>query len=91
MSLGRNIFFSMNCDTAAEAVGGYERIDGSLIPILDALERNPYGFPRVESDWFAARYIVTKPFEGAPALVWLFYIEPTGDVVIEHVEEYEDY
>jgi hypothetical protein len=91
MPVGRNIFFSENCNAAAEAVGGYQRIDVSLIPILDALERNPYGFPKVESDWFSARYIVTKPFEGSPALIWLFFVEANGDVVIDHVEIYEGY
>jgi hypothetical protein len=91
MERGRRIFFSKNCDDAAKAVGGYERIDDSLIPIFDALERNPYGFPVVESDWFSARVIVTKPFLNTPSLVWTFYIEPNGDVVLDHVEEYEGY
>ena len=91
MATGRQIFFSANCDEAALNVGGYERIDLSLIAIFDALDRNPYGFPRVESDWFSARYIVTKPFLDTPPLVWLFYIEPTGDVVLDHAEEFENY
>ena len=91
MPVGRNIFFSEKCDASAEAVGGYRLIDASLIPILDALERNPYGFPKIESDWFSSRYIVTNPFEGAPALIWLFFVEPNGDVVIDHVEIDEGY
>lgn len=91
MPRGRRIFFSQNCDEAAERIGGYKRLDDSLIPIFDALEKNPYGFPSIESDWFSARYIVTEPFLNSPALVWLFYIEPSGDVVLDDVEEFEPY
>ena len=91
MATSRQIFFSTNCNAAAVKIGGYERINASLIPVFDALERNPYGFPRIESDWFSSRYIVTKPFHDTPPLVWLFYIEPTGDIVIDHVEEFEGY
>lgn len=71
MGRDRKIFFSKNCDEAAKRVGGYERVDASLIPIFDALERNPYGFAQVESDWFSARYILTDRFLDTPALIWL--------------------
>jgi hypothetical protein len=87
----RRIFFSKECDAAALLVGGYERIDCSLDAIWDALLRNPYGFPKIECDWFSARYIVTKPFMDSPALVWIFVIELDGDVIIDNVEEYQNY
>lgn len=89
---GRRIMFSKQCDEAAERIGGYQAIDEALtVGIYNSLARNPYGFPSVESDWFSARYIVTKPFGNTPALVWIFTIEPTGDVVLEHVEVFENY
>jgi len=71
----RRIFFSADCDEAAERLGGYERIDGTLDGVLDALQRNPYGFPHAETDWFSFRYAVTKPIAGVPALVWFFTID----------------
>lgn len=91
MAHDRQIFFSAECDAAAALLGGYARIDGSLtVAIYDALRRNPYGFKEVNSDWYSARYIVTKPFRDMPALSWWFRIND-GDVTIEHVEEFEDY
>ena len=91
MANGREIAFSAKCDAAADRMGGYIRIDESLIPIFDALYHDPTGFPRVDVDWCACRFIVTKPFRDVPALLWLFYIEPSGRVVIDHVEEFEGY
>lgn len=88
----RRILFAEECDAAAAMLGGYENIDDALTSaIYDALDRNPYGFPIVESDWFSARYIVTKPFRTTRALLWVFVIEGNGDVVIRHVEEYDNY
>ena len=87
----RRIFFSARCDDAAERLGGYRLIDPSLDAVWDALVRNPFGLPRVESDWYSARYAVTKPFEALPALVWIIVIETGGDVEIDDVEEYENY
>ena len=52
---------------------------------------NPYGFPRIESDFYGARYIRTKPIRNIPALVWLFEIDPNNGVILTHVEEYEQY
>jgi hypothetical protein len=88
---GREIVFSANCDAAAEKPGGYDLIDDALIPIFDSLHHNPEGFDKVGLDWSANRFIVTKPFGSVPALVWLVYIEIGGRVVIDHVEEHEDY
>jgi hypothetical protein len=91
MSSGRTIVWSHNCDAAAEQLGGYRRIDDALISIIDALERNPCGCPKIDIDWCSTRYIVTDAFKGVPALVWLSYIEPAGTVVIDHVEAIHDY
>ncbi len=92
MQRRRRILFSAECESAAARIGGFQRIDESLAAgIYDALERNPYGFPLLESDWFTARMIATKPFRSMPALVWLFVIDENKDIVITHVQEFEDY
>jgi hypothetical protein len=91
MANGREIVFSSDCDAAAEKLGGYSLIDDALIPIFDALHHKPQGFPKVTLDWDANRYILTKAFGNVPALVWVFYIEVSGRVVIDHVEAFEEY
>ncbi len=58
--------------------------------VLDALTRNPYGFKEVSFGWYSARYIVTKPAKDVPALLWWFRIDE-GDVILEYVEEFEEY
>ena len=91
MSQDRKIFQSKACDEAAEALGGYQRIDSSISgAVWDALVRNPYGFKEVGYGRYSARYIVTKPYADVPALLWWFRID-MGDVIIEHVEEFENY
>ena len=87
----RSIFFSKQCDACAQSLGGYQRIDSSLDAVWDALLRSPHNLPRVETDWYAARYVTTIPFKGSPALLWTFEIQTNGDVVIDHVEEFEGY
>ncbi|MSO99577.1 MAG: hypothetical protein EXR07_00790 [Acetobacteraceae bacterium] len=91
MANGHEIVFSPNCDVAAQKLGGYGAIDDALIPIFDSLHHDPRGFHKVGLDWSANRFILTKAFGKIPALVWLFYIEVSGKVVIDHVEEFEDY
>ncbi len=90
MAFGRKIVFSAECDAAAEALGGYVRIDRTLDAAMDGLMRDLYGFPLMESDWYSARIIQTKPLPGIPALVWYFTIRGR-DVVIQYVEEFEGY
>ena len=91
MSGHRKIFYSKECDAAAERLGGYERIDVALDTVWDVLRHDPYKLPRCESDWYSARFILTKPSGDAPALVWLILIESGGDIIIDHVEESEGY
>ena len=89
--MARSILYAPSCDLAAEALGGYVRIDASLDAVMQGLMVNPYAFPRIESDFYSARYIRTKPIRDIPALVWLFEINPNNDVILMHVEQYEDY
>ena len=90
MPSGRRIIYSHECNKSAERLGGWRILDRALEPILDGLERNPYGFPKYESDWVSIRYVITKPIPGAPRLAWYFTINGM-DVEILDVEEYEGY
>ena len=76
---------------AADLIGGYELIDSALDTIWDVLRNDPYKLARWESDWFMARWIMTKPFDQVPGLIWLVRIEEGGDIIIEHVEKTEGY
>ena len=87
----RSIYFAASCDIAADALGGYERIDVALETVYQALAVNPYGFPLIENDFTRARYVVTRPIRTVPALVWLFTIDENGNVTLDHVEEAELY
>lgn len=89
--MARSLVFAASCDLAAKILGGYERIDTSLEVVMQGLMVNPYAFPRIESDFYNARYIRTKPIRDIPSLIWLFQIEPNNDVLFTHVEEYERY
>ena len=91
MARGRRIVFSPECDNAASALGGYEKVDPSLDTVWDVLRNDPYKLPRLECDWFMVRYIFTKRTRDAPALIWLIKIEENGDIIIEHVEKSENY
>lgn len=90
MPPGKRVVFTDECNQAAERLGGYARIDCSLDAFWDGLYRNPYGFPKYESDWFSVRYIITKPIYDVPPLIW--YISVSADeVLLLYVEEYEKY
>ena len=58
---------------------------------MQGLMVNPYGFSIIETDFFRARYLRTKPIRDIPSLVWLFGIDEDNNVVLHHVEEAEDY
>ena len=73
-------------DQAADAIGGYQRIDDSLDTILEPLTRNPRGFPTVECAWGSVRYARTKAVHECPPLLWYFLMDQQENVVIVHVE-----
>ncbi len=85
----RNVRYDPSCEAAADTLGGYEAIDEGLLIHLEALQRNPEGFPKIEVYGGSVRVIVTKPFGKTPSLVWLFVIEANGDVLLTHVEEHD--
>ena len=90
MAAGRSIVYSQQCEIDVERFGGWHLLDRVLEPILDGLSRNPYGFPKYESDWCSVRYVPTLPLGSVPPLMWVFTIEPQT-VTFQYVEEAERY
>jgi hypothetical protein len=71
-----------------EALGGYRMIDVALDTIIDGLYRNPYGFQKFESDFISFRYAIIARTVEMPELVVTFTIDKSGDVTLDHIEEY---
>jgi hypothetical protein len=72
---------------SVKRVGGYRAVDLALETVLEALARNPYGFPLVENDWVRIRYARTTMIEGyIPPLIIAFEIQSNGNVVLQWVE-----
>jgi hypothetical protein len=58
-----------------------------LETIIEALMRNPFGFPLIENDWVKIRYAKTTMIEGyIPPLVVAFTIDHNNNVILEWVE-----
>jgi hypothetical protein len=89
--MSRRIIFSARCDEAASAIGGYESIDCSLDAFWGGLQNDPHGFLSIKTQLYSAKFIVTKPLKNVPPLVWIFTISTNGDVILDHVEIYENY
>ena len=87
----RQIIYEFSFDGAVEALGGYAKLDIAIDPVVDALNRNPYAFPRFENDFMSFRYAITKPVDDVPSLVIVFTILQNGDVSLEHIEENSPY
>lgn len=87
----RSIMFDPDCDKAAEALGGYARIDISLEAVWDGLQREPRGFDIIQTDWGSVRYVRTKRVADVPELIWQFVVDQDDNVLIVHVEECEQY
>jgi hypothetical protein len=85
----RAVRYDTECDKAAESLGGYEAIDDTLYVYLEALHREPKGFPIAECAWGSVRYIRTRSMGSIPELIWYFVIEASGDVLITNVEKYD--
>jgi hypothetical protein len=89
---GRRIISDHLFDREVERLGGFEKIDRALLPIIDALSANPYGFRIIQDDWFPlCRYAVTKPFDGLPGFVVTFTIEEDRTVILREIWEKDEY
>lgn len=89
--MSREIIYSKDFDKAVDKLGGYRSVDRAIDTVLDGLRRDPYGFNKFENDHLSFRYAITKPIEEMPALAVVFVINTQKDVILEHVEEYQDY
>jgi hypothetical protein len=83
----RNIIEGTYFPECVARLGGYRAIDLALETIVEALARNPYGFPLIENDWVKIRYARTTMIEGyIPPLIVAFTIDSQGNVVLEWAE-----
>ena len=83
----RNIIEGVYFAECVARLGGYRAIDRALETIIEALARNPYGFPLVENDWVKIRYAKTTMIEGyIPPLVVAFRIDEQANVILEWCE-----
>ena len=84
----RQILYASSFDDAVGNLGGYRAVDKALEPIIEALDRSPYGFDLIENDFTRVRYAITREVPGViPALVVIFEITPEHNVELIHVEE----
>jgi hypothetical protein len=89
---GRRIRSSREFDRQVEALGGYEKLDLVLDPVVDGLYTDPYGYTVIQDDWMPlCRYARTVPVDDLPAFVVLFVIEEDGGVELQEIWPDEDY
>jgi hypothetical protein len=86
----REIIEAESFKKAIEKLGGHRAVDEALEPIIEALYRNPYGFPFFQNDWVSFRYARTRALEFTPPLIVIFTIESNRNVILHHVEEDQD-
>jgi hypothetical protein len=90
VSVGRQIIETKEFTAAVEKLGGARFVDEALSTVMEALVRNPYAFPKWESDldFLSFRWVRTTRIGPIPPLVFIFRIEKET-VYLEHVEEEE--
>lgn len=87
----RSIIEGANFPECVQRLGGYRAVDLALETIIEALLRNPYGFPLIENDWVKIRYARTRMIEGyIPPLIVAFVINEDNNVVLEWAELADD-
>jgi hypothetical protein len=89
---GRRIRSSREFDRQIETLGGYEKLDLVLDPIVDGVYIDPYGYTVIQDDWTPlCRYARTIPVDDLPAFIVLFVIEEDGGVELREIWPDEDY
>lgn len=89
---GRRVYSSHKFDRQVDRLGGYEKLDPLLEPVIDGLYANPYGYPLVQNDWLpACRYAHTLPHGDVSSLVIIFTIDSEGGVELRELWPDEDY
>ena len=89
----RRVVSDQQFDRQVERLGGYERLDRILYPVIDSLYANPFGTSVIdESDWMPlCRYVSTIPQDGLPGFTIIFTIEDDDTVVLREIEPTEVY
>jgi len=82
----RSIISTHEFDRQVGELGGAKAIDDALAPFIEALTKDPYGFPLFQNDFTSFRYLRTREVAMAPALVIVFTIDENKNVVLEHIE-----
>lgn len=89
---GRRVRSSHEFDCQVEGLGGYEKLDLVLNPVVDGLYSDPYGYTIIQDDWIPlCRYARTIPQGDLPAFIVLFVIEEGGGVELREIWPDEDY
>jgi hypothetical protein len=91
---GRRVRSSHEFDHQVEALGGYEKLDPVLNPVVDGLYIDPYGYNIIQHDLIPlCRYARTIPQDDGslPAFIILFVIEEDGGVELREIWPDEDY
>lgn len=84
----RNIIWGHEFTQQVEKAGGARVVDEALAPIIDALMRNPYGFPKIETDYTSFRYARTEAVPGVLGpLTVVFVLDENKDVMLEWYDE----
>jgi hypothetical protein len=89
---GRKIISDQWFDREVERLGGFEKLDPILAPIIESLYSNPYVYPTIQNDWVRlCRYAATKPAHGQPGFIVAFTIETDGAVTLHDIFEKEEF
>jgi hypothetical protein len=89
---GRRIYSDAEFDQQVAALGGYEKLDPALNPVIDGLYDDPYGYPIIQNDWISLRrYARTIPQNGLPGFVVTFVIQEDGTIELCEIWPDEDY
>jgi hypothetical protein len=79
---GRKIISDEWFDREVGRLGGFEKIDPIIAPIVESLYANPYGYPIIQNDWVQlCRYATTKRVQGRPQYVVTFTIDESDGTV----------
>jgi hypothetical protein len=87
----RRIDFHPDFNESARAVAPKATINKLLLPVIDAVQRNPRAFKSVEIDGFGCRYVITRPTLGLPSLIITFEIDKDDDVLFTWIEGHLSY
>jgi hypothetical protein len=89
---GRRVLSSHEFDRQVAELGGYEKLDSVLEPVIDGLYEDPYGYPLIQNDWVPlCRYTHTIPQDDLPSLVVMFTIKDDGAVELCEIWPDEEY